>query len=755
MRNSTKHNTSCKNKNATQLYILCTFLLILITACESAPAPTQKSNGSALPANSQLTRYVNPFIGTAPAPSAHYGFGGNAGDTIPDATYPLGMVQWGPDTPSGIPGNYYYPDSTIKGFSLTHFSGRGCPVYGDFPFMPYIGSQPSSSTFSHQREVAQPGYYKVHLDSANVDVELTATKHGGMAHFTYPTTSSAALLINASGSTNGSSDASVSIDTARHEIVGRTTSTVGCGTSHYTLYFSARFDRPFTRAEGNGTATARLFFDTTQQRDVHVRVGISFVSVANAQLNRDKEIASTDFATIRQAANDAWNSYLRRIEIQGGTPDERTSFYTALYHCFFHPNIFNDVNGEYLGFDGKVHALGPEQHAQYENIPTWDQYRSLTRLWSIIAPDEASDLAQSLVNDAQQGDGHLPRWEQANADSHGMNGDGADVEIADIYAYGNTHFNSAAALSVMINGQSYLREGFKDYTSLGYVADSTTNNSVVITQEYTNDDFALAQFARALGKNDNYHTYLKRSDNWRNVLNTSTGYVQPRNRDGSWRSNFSLTSEHGFQENTSAQSTWMESFNLRGLFDALGGNDAVVKRLDTFFTRLNDGPNGAHAYMGNEPSLEVPWEYDFAGAPAHTQQVVRRIQSELFANAPSGLPGNDDAGATSSWYVFSALGLYPEIPGVAGFVVGSPLFPSATVHLAGGHSLHISASKASLTTPYVQSLQLNGTPATNLWLPWNALQHGATLTFSLTDRATSWGSAAMDAPPSFPADSGA
>ena len=415
----------------------------------------------------QLTSNVNPFIGTAPAPSAHSGFAFNTGDVFPDATYPMGMVQWGPDTTTPIPGHYYYPDNIIQGFSLTHFSGRGCSSWGDFPFMPYTGSTATPSSFSHKAETAHPGYYKVQLEQTNIAVELTAAAHSGVGLFTFPASRNASVLINAGGSVNGSQNAHIQINKTNNEITGQTTSIVGCGVNKYTLYISAQFDHAFSQTSGDGTAAARLTFDTTAHPVVQVKVGISFVSVANARLNRLQEIGNGNFASVYSTTSAAWNTRLNTIQVQGGSRDERTNFYTAMYHVFIHPNVFSDVNGQYLGFDNKVHVLANGQQAQYENIPGWDENRSLTRLRAILAPIEASDLAQSLVNDAQQGDGHLPRWEQANIDSHGMNGDSADIEIADIYAYGGTHFDTAGALTAMIKGQDKIRKGIATICNTG------------------------------------------------------------------------------------------------------------------------------------------------------------------------------------------------------------------------------------------------------------------------------------------------
>ncbi|HZR42349.1 MAG TPA: GH92 family glycosyl hydrolase, partial [Ktedonobacteraceae bacterium] len=654
-------------------------------------------------------------------------------------------------------------------FSLTHFSGRGCRVYQDIPFMPYIGTPNVSpatnnaaytSPFSHKNESAQPGYYSVHLDKPDVTVELSVTPHTGMGQFTYPASTQSTMLINTGASINGTTDASVTITPAINQVTGFATSKIGCGSNPYTLYFAARFDRPFqtfgtwNAANINANATsstgahtgAFVSFDTTTNQVIHVQVGISFVSIANAQANLTAEDTHFDFDSIRNSADSAWNGHLSAIMVRGGTLEEKQTFYTALYHTFFHPNIFNDVNGQYLGFDGKVHTV-PAGHFQYENIAGWDQYRSLIRLRALLDPSEASDIAQSLINDAQQGDGHLPRWEQASADSHGMNGDDGSLIIAEAYAFGARNFDTSAALSAMVNGQAKIREGLDDYLKLGYVAASTTPNSAAITQEYSNADFAIATFAQALGNTQVAATFKHRAGNWQNLFNTASGYIQPRNHNGSWTNPFSPTSQNGFQEGDSAQYTWLEPFDLNTLFHKMGGNATVVSRLDSFFGELNAGADSFDAFMGNEPCFEVPWEYDFAGAPSHTQVVVRRIQTQLFNASPGGLPGNDDGGAMSSWYVFSAIGLYPEITGVGGFVIGSPLFTEVSIRLPGDHTLQINAPAASDTQPYVQSLQLNGKPTTSLWLPWSTLQNGATLDFALGDTATNWGSSAQDAPP--------
>ena len=457
-------------------------------------------------------------------------------------------------------------------------------------------------------------------------------------------------------------------------------------------------------------------------------------------------------------ASALWNGALGRIEIEGGTTDERTVFYTALYHCFIHPNLLDDANGQYLGMDAKVHSVAAGHH-QYQNIPAWDEHRSHAPLMAIVAPRESGDVMQSLVNYAQQDrsvrptGGGLPRWEQVNRNSGGMVGDGDDTIIATTYAFGATGFDARSAWEIMDRAASQpgvtsdgakVRGGLEEYLAKGYVPENAA-----VTLEYCTDDFALSQFADSLGYREKAAAYLRRAQNWKNLFDPATGYIRPRTADGAWVENFSPRGGKGFIEGSAAQYLWLVNFNLRGLIEKLGGNEKAVERLDHFFTRTNDGMSSEFAYMGNEPDEEVPWVYDFASAPARTQAVVRRVQTELFTDQPSGLPGNDDAGSLSSWYVFSALGLYPEIPGVAGFAIGSPVFPLATLHLDNGKTIRIIGKNAALADPFVQSLKLNGQPYGSPWIAWSALAGGAVLEFELGDKPSEWGKDPAKAPPSF------
>ena len=735
--------------------------------------------------NLDLVSYVNSFIGTDDG-APDYGLGNAAGDTPPGAAYPFGMVLWSPDTTNRAGGYRYYQD-IIKGFSVTHFSGRGVSCYQDAPFMPVIGpitDSPGthwsaySSHYHHVNETAEPGYYAVLLDDSQVQVELTVTARTGFSRFAFPPSSNSVILINAGGSAQPNRDAGTGIAIVAPDAVTGSVSSGNCGGSFtYTLYFAVQFDRAFassgtwngdsvtTDPSSNGkNSGAYLCFDTTDQTVVQAKIGLSFVSVENALQNLEMENPTWDFDSVRRRAREVWNARLNSIQVQGGTDEEKTVFYTALYHALIHPSVFSDANGQYLGFDNQVHQA--DGFTQYHNFAGWDNYRSEMPLLAVIAP-EASDMMQSVVNDAQQDaardpahGGGLPRWQHANTNSGGMIGDSQDAVIATVYTFGATHFDAAGALAAMDRGAFVVgtksgghtvREGLQDYLDLGYVSTSTSQ-SASRTLEYVNDDFAISQFAQALGRADLHDYYLARAQNWQNLFDQ--GYIVPRNSDGTFIS-FNPTSDNGFTESSGAQYVWMVPFNMRGLFDAMGGNSQAVARLDDHFTELNAGPHSNYVFLGNEPGLKTPWAYDFAGAPWRTQDVVRRSILELYKNSPGGMPGNDDGGAMGSYVVFSCLGLFPDIPGIAGFVVGSPLFSSVTIQMANGHILQIRAPEASDENRYVQSLTLDAQDYNDSsWIPWDMISEGATLRFSLANSPnTSWGTAV--APPSFDAPSAA
>jgi len=729
--------------------------------------------GGGVSSDVDVTSMVNTLTGTGLQPTLPADY--NGGETFPGADVPFGMVQWSPDTVSRAYSGYKYSDQRIRGFSLTHLSGAGCSEYGDIPFMPYTGAltgDPAlyNATFSHANEAGYAGYYRVKLDTG-VTTELTATQHSGAGRFTYPVGAPAGLLVNLAGSLNAVSDAQATL--GRDTISGWVSNGNFCFTRHntYRVYFWAQFSQPFvlhgTWRDGvllNDQAVIKgapggvfVTFNPNQQNVISVRVGVSYVSVANAEANVDQEDPSGNFDTVHRQAIQTWGQWLGQIQVGGGTAIQRATFYTALYHALLYPSVFSDVNGQYSGFDGKIYKA-PSGHAQYANFSGWDTYHSEAQLLTLLTPALAGDMAQSLVNDYAQV-GVLPKWPVANGESYVQVGDPAAAIISDIYAFGGTDFDTSAALAAMIQQATQPnqeRPGLNYLETLGYEPVNGSYDccnfygAASATLEYNTADFALSTLARSLGDSANAQKFERRAQNWSNLFNPATGYLEPRSPDGAFPSTFDPASDGGWVEGNSAQYTWMVPFNLRGLFKAMGGNARVVQRLDTFFTQLDAGPDAPYAFLGNEPSLETPWEYDYAGAPYKTQEVVRQAVNTLYSPEPNGLPGNDDLGEMSSWYIFAALGMYPETPGTAILALASPLFPHIVLHRSSGQTITINALNASASTPYVQHLLVNGQPSTRPWLPPSFTAQGGTLDYTLASTPDPlWGANVADAPPSY------
>jgi Glycosyl hydrolase family 92 len=428
------------------------------------------------------------------------------------------------------------------------------------------------------------------------------------------------------------------------------------------------------------------------------------------------------------------------------------------------------VDGRYVGFDSTIHTLSGSQHVQYANYSLWDTYRCLAALQALLLPNVASDLAQSLVNDAEQF-GWLPKWPVANGESGVMDGDNVVPFLASLYAFGATNFDTGTALQYMLKGATtpappdatYLeREGVADYQNYGYVPNDRAEQSHVRvgasqTLEYATDDFAISQFAGALGQNDTARTFAARAQNWQNIFDGGTGYLRPKDSTGAFPSGPGFVTpppgqfgQNGFDEGNAAQYNYLVPQNMAGLITAMGGREAVNQRADAYFQQLNVGPNLPNQWSGNEINFGTPWLYDYTGQPWKTQDVVRRIETELFSATPNGEPGNDDLGAQSSWYVWAALGIYPVTPGSTDLALDSPLFPSEMIHLPNGRAITINAPAAAADHPYVAGLTLNGEPWDKTYLPHSALQAGATLDFDLsTEPNISWATPNNAAPPSY------
>jgi predicted alpha-1,2-mannosidase len=754
----------------------------------------------AIPAGARaddLTTQANPLAGSL-----------GSGFPMVGASLPFGMAEPGPDTamPDGSQDQvnydgYSYQDPMIRGFSLTHFDGAGVPIAGDLPFMPTTGAVSAgdplgnASAYDHAGEVAQPGYYAVTLDRYQTRVELTGTPRGAMMRFTFPSGAPGNVLAEVSRSIHGSNMASVNVIGDR-QLEGWAQSDVG-----YRIYFAAAFDRPFSaygtwdgstlhggaRQTTGTTDGAFASFDTTSTPTVTMRVAISYVDQAGAERNLASELpAGSSFDNVRQSAHDAWNARLHDVAVGGAAdPSLTQTFYTNLYRGLLMPSLFDDADGRYLGFDGQVHVVAPGHH-HYSDLSLWDTYRSQTPLLELIEPAVAHDVMTSLLDDADQNHGVIPRWVQANIDRGIMGGDSGSATLADGIAQGMLRGDEARrALAALLAQADTLppvwpREHLDDYLKYGYVPNDHDGIGAALTTEYAVDDEAVAQAARQLGDSADAQRLSARAASWRNLIDPGSRFIRPRNSDGSWANPTTSAGpaplpaavpwtpdfQDGYQEGTGWQYLWAVPHDVGGLVAAIGGPATALDRLDRFFSTPLNQPTvtvvpSAQQYASvfgiyyvgdqytpaNEPDLWTPWYYDWLGQPWKAQQIVRAEMGTYNAR-PDGLPGNDDTGEMSAWYVLAAIGIYRTAPGVDAYELNSPAFP-LTVVGQGRHPLVIDAPGAGAATPYVSGLALNGRPVQRTFLTTCELTAGGRLDYSLSPTADpSWGSAPQAAPPS-------
>jgi predicted alpha-1,2-mannosidase len=743
------------------LAIALLLVLGLVPAAGAAPS-------SAVP-EEDLARWVDPMIGTF-AP----------GFIFPGAVRPFGMVQNSPDTEGQFAyGGYLYSDATIRGFSLVHISGPGVKKGGDLPFMPTVGPVTSSSAHDYASpwdrvtETAEAGYYRVQLVKGP-QVELTATDRVGLQRYTFPPGQDSNVLIdvgrtakqNHLGPTTGEQMAGI-------EIIGDD-EVSGWTRGRYPVYFVARFDRPFTAygtwqgtelapgsaaQEGVGTG-GWVTFDTTDEREVTATIGISFVDLEGARRNLEAEAA--DFDDVRADARTAWNDALASIRVEGGTPLEHTSFYTALYRSLIHPNVFTDVDGRYRGMDDSVHHAGDRTH--YANFASWDTYKGHNQLMATLFGERYRDMVLSQLDNART-QGRIPRFGEHSYDASHMSGDPAIPMLVDGYCRGVLDDIDPGEVDDLYRYMTELATLHRNpaLAELGWLPDRPGT-----TLEYGVADFALALMADALGHDEDAQRWLEQSLNYRNILDPQTRWIRPRAADGTWHSPFFPEDETGFQEGNSWQYSWLAPHDARGLYDRMGGDEVAVERLDTLFAQplsatVPFAPAEVQKWLnvfglvyrtptyapGNEHDLQVPWMYPFAGEPWKTQAVHRQIQG-LFRPTLDGLPGNDDLGGLSAWFVWSALGFGPVTPGAPFHVVGSPVFERAELRLPGhDRSFVLVAPGASQLGKYVQSAHIDGRPLEESWFLHDVIASGRTLHLEMGVRPNlAWATGPESRPPS-------
>ena len=704
--------------------------------------------------------FVNPFLGT-----------GGHGHTYPGVSLPFGMVQLSPDTRlDGWDGcsAYHFSDSVIFGFSHTHLSGTGCSDYGDILLMPVSGEVGLNdyayrSSFRKETESASPGYYKVDLEKFKVTAELTATLRTGMHRYTFHTGDKPGIVIDLKHRDEVLLS-SLKI-TSDNEVEGMRTSRAWA--ANQVIYFVARFSEQLTsfRIESGNSASstskeavgknikAVFHFNIPAGKPLLVKVGISAVSIEGARRNLEKENPAWDFDAIRKTAESTWNSELGKIRLEGGTRDQKTIFYTALYHSMLAPDLYMDVDGQYLGRDFKVHTVRDFDY--YSVFSLWDTYRGEHPMLSLTDRKRTSDFINTFLRQYQEG-GMLPVWELASNETGCMIGYHAVPVIADAWQKGIRSFDGTLALEAMKHSANEDHLGLKYYKSKGYIPSGQEGESVSKTLEYSYDDWCIALMAQSLGAAEDYNTFIKRAQYYKNVFDPSTGFMRAKNNE-TWFSPFD-PSEVNF--NYTEANAWQYSFyvpqDISGLIGLLGGRDKFAARLDSLFTASSkttgrdqadiSGMIGQYAH-GNEPSHHMAYLYDFAGKPWRTQEIVHRICNEFYKNHPDGLCGNEDCGQMSAWYVLSATGFYQVTPASGVFEIGTPVFPVAVIRLENGRTFTIKADNISDRNFYIQSATLNGNPYNKCFIAYEDILKGGILEFTMGPQPdTSWGSRPGDFP---------
>ncbi len=728
-----------------------------------APAANAPPPPASKPAAAPLVQWVDPFIGTG-------GLGYGTGSTFPGPQRPFGMVRPGPDTSDGKGApifthcaGYAYSDTYIEGFSHTRMSGTGIADYGTLALMPTIGMSDAKTKqsgyharFTHQGEKASPGYYAVTLADSGVNVEITATDHVGVHRYTFPAGTDAVVLVDVGHLiADGSKiiDGSVTVDAVAKEVSGFS-HFVGGYSNRFngsSVYYVARFARAFTKygvwkagvtADGEttrigGDTGAYASFDASTP--VEVAVGISFVDVAHARANLEAEIAPFD--TVRHDAEAAWEKALGVVAVEGRSDADFKKLYTALYHSLLMPTLASDADGSYRGMDRAVHVA--QGFRYYTDFSLWDTYRSMHPLVTLLFPDISRDMMRSLVAMANDG-GYIDRWPLADGYTSGMIGESAEIVVADSLAKGVRDFDlrkaydtfKKSAMGPVPMGAPYDgRGGINEYMSRGYMTIEAGGASAARTLDYAIDDWALAKIADALGETADRDMLLARSKNWQNIYDKTSGFLLGRHADGTFDSTIPTQWQPFYAEGDAWQYLWYVPHDLAGLAQTIGGRDAALAKLEQFFTHagctsvplaLLPQP---YFWAGNETDVLTPWIFSALDDPTRTARWTRWVMATKYGTGPDGLPGNDDSGAMSSWFVFASSGFYP-LAGEDYYFLGSPIFTKVTMHLAGGDFV-VDAPATSDVARFVTTATLGGKKLDRARFPHASLA-GATLSLAMS-----------------------
>ncbi|NJD22173.1 MAG: glycoside hydrolase family 92 protein [Melioribacter sp.] len=731
--------------------------------------------------------YVNPFIGTD-----------DMGHTYPGAAVPFGLVQLSPETDSVLYSygkgynpdvykycaGYQYADKTIVGFSHTHMNGTGHSDLGDFLIMPTTGKlrlnpgtkeNPGSgyrSRFSHTNEKANPGYYAVHLDDYNIDVELTASDHVGFHKYKFPKTNDAHIILDMTSGIYNYDGKVVwsSVRVENNRLVTGFRQTNGWARTRY-VYFAMEFSKPvksyqlrndeqiiyggfwrkfnqnenFPERAGHKVKCA-FNFETENGEIILVKVALSGVSTKNAIENLKAEIPDWNFEKVVNQAKEKWNKELSKIIIKA-SEERKINFYTAMYHSFLNPNIFSDVNGEYRGLDQNIHKSN--KFTDYTTFSLWDTYRALHPLYTIIQQKRTGDIVNSMLAHYEQSVHKiLPVWSHWANENWCMIGYHAVPVIVDAYMKNIGGFDVNKAFEAVTASANYdLYDGIGAYKKFGYVPEDLSSNSASKTLEYAYDDWTIYKMAEMLGRKKEAGEFLKRANNYKNIFDKETHYIRAKKSDGTFKIPFDPFSvaNQGYIEGNAWNYSLYVPHDVKGFVHLLGGNEKLVTWLDSLFTfdlpekyfgESEDvtkvGMIGNYVH-GNEPSHHVPYMYNFAGAPWKTQERIHQIVNTMYKPEPHGLCGNDDCGQMSAWYIFSVMGFYPVAPGSNEYVIGSPCVDKAVINLENGKKFKMTAENLSEKDIYIKEVWLNGKSIDRSFITHKEIVNGGELKFVMQD----------------------
>ena len=708
--------------------------------------------------------FIDPFIGT-----------GFHGHTYPGATVPFGAVQLSPDTRAGnwdACAGYHYDDSTLTGFSHTHLSGTGCIDLGDLLIRPTTQTvdpsrQPmyAPAAFRHEDEKAEAGYYAVLLHEEGIRAELTATAHTGVHRYTFPKESTPTVIVDLKHSLDNEHIYESSLQVVNpHEMTGMR-NTRGWS-DNQRIYFVIQCSQPFEKAtlvsnqkalegkEAEGTdLQALLKFKGHTSEPIVMKVGLSIVSVENARENLQAEVEGFDFDAVKQAAYHTWNDAVSAIKVEGGTEEQKTNFYTALYHSMVVPNVVSDVNGQYRRHDQTIGQL-PQGAVQYSTFSLWDTFRAWNPMMTLIDTTLVTNMIHSFLH-IYDASGELPLWPLSAGETGTMIGYHSASVIADAYMKGIRGFDAEKALEALVVSSEKNQKGADYYISKGFIPSNIKKESISCLLEFAYDDWCIAQLAQALGKQEIYDTYIRRSQQYLNVFDGATRFFRPKRMDGNWETPFNPNEVgRAYTEATAWQYRFFVPHDVNGMVQLFGGKEAFTSALDDIFHTdaqvdgdLVDitGLIGQYAH-GNEPSHHIAYLYNYIGQPWKTQAMTRRLLDEMYAPTPEGIVGNEDCGQMSAWYILSSLGLYAVCPGSNEFTFTTPLFEKATLQLANGKTLTITANHPEKNL-YIDKVELNGKEIETNFVTYEQLMGGGELHFSLTDQPNRKRGVTADAAP--------